>query len=234
MRLFTKKQSSDKDVESTADGRETNMVKPSAEFNFGHFLYLLCRDAIPGMVVSAAVNMAISYVMYVVANDGPTVCLFRLPKSLAGDAAMTIVIHCIITWFLKFHLVRNDLRHGIAQPIAFGDDELLNEDVCWLMFLSPETGEAVEPVRMNSVKWIARHLVRALVFASIVFLAFWPISLVPLILSGDRDETDFTYRRIWVPQIFKTTLGGLLGLLTSPIISMIWLLRAGREANVED
>lgn len=37
------------------------MVKPSAEFNFGHFLYLLCRDAIPGMVVSAAVNMAISY-----------------------------------------------------------------------------------------------------------------------------------------------------------------------------
>ncbi|KAG6126381.1 hypothetical protein E4U38_001839 [Claviceps purpurea] len=234
MRFFTKKQSSDEDVESTADGRETDMVKPSTEFNLGHFLYLLCRDAIPGMVVSAAVNMAISYVMYVVANDGPTVCLFRLPKSLAGDAAMTIFVHCIITWFLKFNLVRNDLRNGIAQPIAFADDELLNEDVCWLMFLSPETGEAVESVRMDSLKWIARHLVRALVFASMVFLTFWPISLIPLILSGDRDETDFTYRRMWAPQIFKTTLGGLLGLLTSPIISMIWLLRAGREANVED
>ncbi|KAG5934327.1 hypothetical protein E4U59_006297 [Claviceps monticola] len=234
MRFFTKKQSLDEDVESTAHGREKNMVKPSAEFNFGHFLYLLCRDAIPGMIVSAAVNMAISYVMYVVANDGPTVCLFKLPKSLAGDAAMTIVIHCIITWFLKFHLVRNDLRHGIAQPIASGDGELLSEDVCWLMFLSQETGEAVEPVRMNSVKWIARHLVRALAFASMVFLAFWPVSLVPLILLGDRDETDFSYHRIWVPQIFKTTLGGFLGLLTSPIISMIWLVRAGREANVED
>ncbi|KAG5979128.1 hypothetical protein E4U55_005542 [Claviceps digitariae] len=172
--------------------------------------------------------------MYVKANQQSIVYLFQMPKTLAGDAALTIVIHCVATWFLKFHFVHYDLRHGLVQPIAFVDNQPFTEDICWLMFLSPEREATVERVRMNSVKWIARHVIRALAFASVVFLAFWPTSLIPLIMVGDREGNDFMYHRMWIPQIFKTTLGGMLGLTTSPLLSLLWLVRYGWGADQKE
>ncbi|KAG5987298.1 hypothetical protein E4U43_005148 [Claviceps pusilla] len=219
------------DVESTDDAPGRNAIKRSAKFNKRHVVYLLCRDAIPGMVISAAINMAISYVMYVEANTQPAVYLFRLPKTLAGDAAVTILVHCVATWFLKFHLVHYDLQHGLVQPIEVVDDQPFTEDVCWLMFLSTEKEATTEDVRMNSIKWVTRHAIRALAFALLFLLAFWPISLIPLIMVGDREGNDFMYHRMWTPQIFKTTLGGVLGFMTSPVLSMLWLMKYGWEAN---
>lgn len=49
------------DVEAADEAPGKNVIKPSAKFNNRHVVYLLCRDAIPGMVISAAINMAISY-----------------------------------------------------------------------------------------------------------------------------------------------------------------------------
>ncbi|KAG5931392.1 hypothetical protein E4U53_001799 [Claviceps sorghi] len=233
MWFFTKRQAPKGEVESAVDARQKNVIKPSARFNSAHLLYLLTRDAIPGMIVTAAINMAISYVMYVLVNRQSTVYLFHLPKSLAGDAAVTILVHCLVTWFLKFRFVHYDLRHGTVQPIDLLDDEMLTEDVCWVMFLSPESGTTVERVRMNSPKWIARHILRALCLAFFVFLAYWPISLIPLIMFGDREGNDFTYDRRWIPQVYKTTLGGVLGFTTAPLLSLIWLVRCGWVANQE-
>ncbi|KAG6034286.1 hypothetical protein E4U41_006602 [Claviceps citrina] len=231
MWFFRKKRAPQKDVESTAKARETNFAQPSTTFTRGQLLYLIFHDAIPGLMVTATVNLAISYVMYVTVNTSWSVWLFRLPKSLAGDAALTIIVHCIGVWFIKFHSVHRALRHGAVQAIGFVEDAPLTEDVCWLMFLSSESGAAVERVRMNSFKWIARHILRASLFATVYFLAFWPASVIGLMLVGDREANDFVYSRIWVPQVFKTLLGGMLGFVTGPSISVLWLVRAGWEAN---
>ncbi|KAG6002424.1 hypothetical protein E4U21_003098 [Claviceps maximensis] len=240
MWFFTKRRAPKEDVESAADAPEKNVVRPSAKFNSRHVIYLLCRDAIPGMVASAAINMAISYVMYVEANLKSTVFLFALPKTLAGDAAATIIIHCLATWFLKFHLVHHDLRRGLVQPIDLVDDAPFADEVCWFIFLSPSPeggGATYELVQMNSFKWIARHVIRALSLTLMVFLTFWPLSLVPLMMVGRRDGNDYMYNRMWIPQIFKTILGGVLGFMTAPVLSMLWLMRYGwvaRYSRIKD
>ena len=45
--------------------------------------------------------------------------LFQLPNTLAGDAAVTIIIQTFITWIVEYILVNRDLHNGTVAPAAF-------------------------------------------------------------------------------------------------------------------
>ena len=40
-------------------------------------------------------------------------------------------------------------------------------------------------------------------------------------------DNDWCFPKKWVPEIFKTVRGGILGLLTTPLFVMFWLVRCG-------
>lgn len=56
--------------------------------------------------------------MYLPPNKIP-ISLFRLPNTLAGDAALTIVIQVLITWLVEWLAVTSDLRSGKVAPLAW-------------------------------------------------------------------------------------------------------------------
>lgn len=226
--FFIKRQEPKKDVNATTT---SSYAPPTTKFTGQQLFYLLCLDGIGGMVFSAGINLTTAYVMYRAANDSSIpIRLFHLPITLAGDAAVTIIAHCISTWFIKYGLVPFDLRRRLVQPIGF-INEPVSKAMRWYMFLSPRRGSRIEPVRINSFKLAAQHAMKVFVLAVAFFIIFWPASVGALTAFGVRDRDEYTYDTIWVPLIFKAVLGGLLGLLTTPLLSLFWLVRSGWEAN---
>jgi hypothetical protein len=52
-------------------------------------------------------------------TGSPPLFLFSLPTSLVGDAAITTIIQCILTWLIPLVLVNLDLAQGRVAPIGF-------------------------------------------------------------------------------------------------------------------
>lgn len=66
-------------------------------------------------------------------GDEP-VRLFKFPHTLAGDAALSILIQCVLTWFIMLWLVNRNLRSALVQPIGFLP-EPHSRILRWFMFL---------------------------------------------------------------------------------------------------
>lgn len=49
-----------------------------------------------------------------------------------------------------------------------------------------------------------------------------------------KEGADYVYHDKWLPQVFKLILGGVLGLLTTPLMAMFWLIKAGWEYKKEE
>ena len=45
------------------------------------------------------------------------ITLLRLPNTLAGDAALTIIIQTLVTWLIECLAVTSDLRAGKVAPL---------------------------------------------------------------------------------------------------------------------
>lgn len=162
--------------------------------------------------------------------------LFRLPNTLAGDAAVTIFVQCIITWFIEALLVGHDLAQGSVAPIGFVG-EPRRRPLRWLLLLpcsaaaDDDDAPVPPPPRLASPAAIAQHLLRALVFAVLGFLLLWPASVGILTAVGRPDAGDYVFADRWAPPVFKLVLGGVLGLLVTPAMAGLWLVRAGWEAG---
>lgn len=74
-------------------------------------------------------------------SDLHPIRLFRFPNTIAGDAALTIFIQCVITWFIELVLVNRDIRTGHIQPIGFIPEPSL-APLRWFLLLDrlPPTG----------------------------------------------------------------------------------------------
>lgn len=170
--------------------------------------------------------------------------LFQLPNTLAGDAAVTIIIQCIITWFVEKAIVSFDLSHQAVQPIGFLERPR-NSLLRWFCSVPSssfdEKGdwEAQGGLRVNTgpsgiggrVVALLQEVLRGFSLAVIGFILLWPASIGILTTVGERDGWDYRYGERWTPQIFKGLLGGLLGLLTTPPMAAVWLLKAGWEGH---
>lgn len=158
--------------------------------------------------------------------------LFQLPNTLAGDAALTIVLQCVITWLLEAVLVNRDLRKGGIRPIGFLAEPTSALPRWFLMLDSDEQGsEGEKPSKGGRVKRGAAELrqqgPRVLVIILASFALCWPASVGILLAVGEKRGGDWFFEATWTPQIFKGVMGGVLALLTTPLMAGYWLVREG-------
>ncbi|KAM0275931.1 hypothetical protein ACHAQH_007273 [Verticillium albo-atrum] len=196
------------------------------------FIYLFVLDGLGALVLSGGINFAIAYAMYTTQDlTKNPIRLFQLPNTLAGDAALTIILQCIITWLIEAVLVSRDLRKGGIRPIGF-IPEPTNLLLRWFMMLDEkEVSESEKPGKRERVKLGTAELIRQAprVFAIVLlsFVVCWPASVGILIAVGEKKGGDWFFEDKWAPQIFKGVLGGVLALLTTPLMAAYWLVREG-------
>ncbi|KAH7253868.1 uncharacterized protein BKA55DRAFT_510858 [Fusarium redolens] len=225
--------------DSDSEGR----LKPSLQFTGHQLFYVFGLDGIGAMALSGGVNFALAYVMYTTQDTVKNpIRLFQLPNTLSGDAAVTIIVQCILTWFVEMGLVSYDLSKRSVQPIGF-IPEPSHQWLRWLFFLPPASDtsdsevEEKEAQRKSNVPPVLMTIVqgalRGFILAVVGFFILWPLSVGVLTTVGERDGGDWRYQDRWTPQAFKAILGGVLGLLTTPLMALFWLIKAGWEGNDE-
>ncbi|KAH7306018.1 hypothetical protein B0I35DRAFT_464683 [Stachybotrys elegans] len=207
-------------------------LAPSTALTKHQIFYIFVLDGLGGMLLSGGVNFALAYAMYTSQNtEKNPIRLFQLPNTLAGDGAVTIIVQCIMTWFVEMGLVRYDLGNRSVQPIGF----IPEPSGLWtrkLFMLEPEPGSAPDTqVHRSKFITIVQNALRGFLIAVAGFLLLWPIAVGVLSTIGEPRGGDYFYSDRWIPQAFKCILGGLLGLLTTPLMASFWLLKAGWEAK---
>ncbi|KAH7013179.1 hypothetical protein EDB80DRAFT_709455 [Ilyonectria destructans] len=220
-------------------------LEPSDRLTRHQLFYVLVLDGFGGMLLSGGVNFALAYAMYTTQDTvNNPVRLFQLPNTLAGDAAVTIIVQCILTWFVEKGLVAYDLSKRSVQPIGF-IPEPSRRWQRWLFFLPPvseaatevETkgeAEAITPAQPSTLTSLLQQALRGFLLAIVGFVLLWPAGVGILTAFGKRSGGDYTYADRWTPEVFKFILGGLLGLLTTPLMAAFWLIKAGWEAKSDD
>jgi hypothetical protein len=151
------------------------------------------------------------------------ILLFQLPNTLAGDAAVTIIVQCLVTWFIESLLVAYDLSNHGVQPLYFGDaptSPLLR----WLFMLDVPSPPRFFPN-------LLRQALRGFLVAIPSFVLFWPLSVGVLTAIGQPVGGDYLFEKTWTPELFKLLLGGLLGLVTTPLMVSFWLVKAAWDSG---
>lgn len=167
--------------------------------------------------------------------------LFSLPNTLAGDAAVTIIIQSLLTWLIEFVLVHYDLSKRAVQPIGWIAQPSLPL-TRWLLMLPPlpskpesegqnATAAPAETPEQSIPMMFVHNALRAMIIAAIPgFILLWPASVGILLTLGRKSGGDWVFGKKWIPQAFKAILGGLFGLMTTPLMAMYWLVKAGWES----
>ncbi|RFU74609.1 hypothetical protein TARUN_7623 [Trichoderma arundinaceum] len=228
----------------------TSKLVPSSQFTGHQLFYIFGLDGIGALALSGGVNFAIAYgkqypvslalntyianhnraAMYTTQDTVKRpIRLWQLPNTLAGDAAVTIIVQCIITWFVELFILRYDLRQHSVQPIGFIPQPI--HPWLRLFFFLPRdsTAEPRKEPRPWSFLELIQQALRGFSFAVVSFLLLWPIFMGVLTAFGRKEGADYVYHDKWLPQVFKLILGGVLGLLTTPLMAMFWLVKAGWE-----
>ncbi|KAK7753572.1 hypothetical protein SLS62_004430 [Diatrype stigma] len=202
---------------------------PSEKFTLHQIFYIFLIDGLGGAIISGAINFAIAY-------DTRTshITLWQFPYTLAGDGALSIPVQCIITWWLELWLVNRDLRRGAVQAIGFIPEPRYRW-LRWFLFLD-RPGQNHETGSWRHWLLFARsQFVRVLLVSAASFALVWPPSVLILGLYAYKCCRDvptpkcheWCYEKKWEPQIFKAIRGSVLGLLTTPLFVMLWLVRCG-------
>ncbi|KAJ9151303.1 hypothetical protein NKR23_g3201 [Pleurostoma richardsiae] len=216
----------DNPLERPNSGAE-QVLAPSEKLTGHQFFYIFILDGLGAMVLSGGVNFAIAYAMYTTQNtNAHPIRLFQLPNTLAGDAAVTIIVQCIITWLVELVLVNRDLRSGRVQPIGFLPEPSLPV-LRWFLFLD-RTGQASEPGGLaHWAFFLFSQVLRGFLISVASFCVVWGPCVGILTAVGERRGGDWYFEKKWAPQVFKLLLGGVLGVLTTPPIAGFWLVRCG-------
>lgn len=248
-------------VEGEARQEPSKTLEPTTRFSGRQIFYIFGLDGVGAMILSGGVNFAIAYgklfvfslahemlaflsrtslmtnltAMYTTQNTVKRpVRLWQLPNTLAGDAAVTIFVQCLITWFVELFLLRYDLRHHSVQPIGF-ISQPSHPWVRMFFFLPRDPSAGVgNPHRPWTLLEVIQQALRGLSFGVVGFLVLWPIFMGALTGFGTKEGADYVYHDKWLPQVFKLILGGVLGLLTTPLMAMFWLVKAGWEYKKEE
>ncbi|SPO04775.1 uncharacterized protein DNG_07460 [Cephalotrichum gorgonifer] len=245
----------------------------------GQAAYVFGMHGLGSLVISGGVNFGIACAMYLTPDPKNPISLFRLPNTLAGDAALTIIIQVLVTWLIEWAIVTSDLRAGKVAPLAWGLGPTTSTStstsssasssssgsrlgsrarIRWALGLphptsgphdddtSRERSPGHSPARgahshdtkrpphpapkpKTPALPLSKHPARILALLVPSFVLLWPPSLPILMALGTKTATgaDYVYASKWAPEIFKLVLGGVLGLLVTPVMALFWLVREG-------
>lgn len=160
-------------------------------------------------------------------TDDP-IFLFELPNTLVGDLAVTTILQTIVTWLIEMLIVKHDLRKGNIQPIGFVTEpdassiSARTRAARWFLLLDPSPKQ-----RNRKFLYVLAQLVRAFAVSVVVFAVMVGPAIGILIALGDKSGGDWAYASKWVPQAFKGILGGVLALVTTPLFTMMWMVKCG-------
>jgi hypothetical protein len=159
--------------------------------------------------------------------------LFQFPNTLVGDAVVTIILQCILTWMIELLLVNRDLRAGKVQPVG-SIREPRSSLLRWYLFLDRSAAADDAGGVAHWVQFLISQVLRAFVIAVISVAVLIGPCIGFLMLVGTRSGGDWTFIATihpsisgWKVQIFKGILGAVLGLLTTPAFALFWLTRCG-------
>lgn len=163
--------------------------------------------------------------------DTSPIRVWQFPNTLAGDTAVTIIIQCLVTWFIESAILKGDLRGNKVEPLRLQalprpESRLLR----WLFLLDDDRAAAhcTGNGPKGFIAFVVAQALRALLLAVPSVLILWPPSIGALLsLGSTRHGNDPVFEPTWGPEIFKGVLGGVLGLLTTPLNAIFWLARAG-------
>ncbi|KNC98103.1 uncharacterized protein SPPG_06512 [Spizellomyces punctatus DAOM BR117] len=193
-------------------------------------LYLLLMHSLGAGILDAGINFVIAYFMY---RDQPTY-LWKLPNTIAGDAAVTVLIQVTLTWIIDGGLVHNDVRKGVTQPIITSHNEDTSSKwtlprrgfLGWLCASSLDIFAAGLPFT-ERMRRLGNAAVRGFVVSICVLPIFWGIGIGLAcatwtgLASGDQVSG-------WPgPQIFKAVYAFVLGAFTTPLSSIVGMAQAG-------
>lgn len=154
--------------------------------------------------------------------------LFGLPNSLLGDAAVTIMVTCLITWSVEAVRVPYDLSRRVVQPMGEPNIEPEHPRLRALFFLplNPRAAPATR-VCVLAPRQLGRHLMRGMLVGCVAIVVLVPQIVLLLRLVGHWNGQDWLFSDRWAPQVFKLIIGGGLGLFVTPLVDIFWLMRAG-------
>ncbi|KAK1759610.1 hypothetical protein QBC47DRAFT_111896 [Echria macrotheca] len=222
---------------ATAPTPQTSPVhlqRPTTKLTTHQLFYIFILDGLGAAILSGGINFAIAYAMYTSPSSSP-ILLWQLPNTLAGDAAVTIILQSIITWLVELVLVNRDLSRGSVAPIGF----IPPPSPSWIylrrfLFLDRHHHEEHQNEGVGGmgrikgwVNFLASQVIRALVVAVGMFVLLWPASVGILMVLGEKAGGDWEFERVWTPEVFKLVLGAVLGLVETPVFAGFWLVRAG-------
>ncbi|KAI0133773.1 hypothetical protein BJ170DRAFT_590782 [Xylariales sp. AK1849] len=234
--LFTSREKGGNDLEASPQkvilkGLHEGFQEPSKHFTGQQAFYLLVPHGIIAAIISGAINLVIAIGMYGTTAD--SVNLFKFPNTLVGDTAVTIILQCIITWLIELMLVNHDLRKGgIASIRAIGEPKC--RFMRWFAFIDRGEETYTESRFAHWMRFLASQVVRAFLIAVVSFVILIGPCIGILISVGKPNGKDWEYDHAlppsiedWKPPIFKAVLGAVLGLFTTPLFALFWMMRCG-------
>ncbi|KAH6640618.1 hypothetical protein F5144DRAFT_626764 [Chaetomium tenue] len=240
-------------------GYDARIQVPTTRLTRHQLAYLFLHQALPSMFIAGLLNLLVGYGIYATPRlpPGPPPSgsippfLFHPPLSLLTDAAFTTIIQCVITWLCLVVLVNGALSRGLVAPHA---PRWVREPrwggMRWFCML--DHYNRVRGSSWSSGRWCAAAACRGSGKGGRVgrWVGFWlgavgrgllvavgafAVMVGPMIgicaAVGTRYEGDWVFLGRWDGVVFKAVYGGVLGLVLSPALAWMWMLRAGWIVN---
>ncbi|CCE65351.1 hypothetical protein TPHA_0K02210 [Tetrapisispora phaffii CBS 4417] len=213
------------------------------------FYYVVLLQGVISGIISGGVEFAIAYGMYQKSKN--LVTLWAFPNTFSGDCALTLFIQVGVTWVTQELIVGWDCYRTNNEIIKLPDFLLAEKPRNWFAFLYFEVNrgliykdyEEKPTLKMylrknfapyiksrgnfvNFCAWIVNRAIRGLIFGVALFLIVWPVTMGIMAGIGHRIYGhDYYFNNYPTPQIAKLIYGFVIGLITSPVCSMVVILR---------
>ncbi|KAK4151925.1 hypothetical protein C8A00DRAFT_35397 [Chaetomidium leptoderma] len=229
--------------------------QPTTKLNTRQIFYLAVIQGLSAMILAGGINFAVGYPIYATPRPPPgpppqgsiPPFLFGPPVSLLVDAAVTTILQSLITWFCLLFFVNRALVAGDIAPHVPGwllqGREPGNGFVRWFMFLDHYNAQRGSVVFgwccgggrrgrcrggfARAVGFVFAGLGRGLLVAVAGFAVMIGPTIRLGVAAGTPYQGDWVFLGRWDGAVFKLVYGAVLGLVISPPIAWMWMVRAG-------
>ncbi|KAI1323009.1 hypothetical protein F5Y16DRAFT_384908 [Xylariaceae sp. FL0255] len=230
--IFTSRETSTDDPEALPRKSLRNgFLEPSERITAHQLFFLVGMHGLGAAIISGSINLAIAVADY--GTTKQSIHLFEFPNPLVGDAAVTVILQCIITWLIEVIIVNQDLKNGNIRPVGW-IQEPQNRYLRWFWFLGRNDAGIDRGFLLSWVCFLFAQALRAFMTSIIAFAVFIGPVIGLLKLGGTPSGADWIYPgglkpslETWKPEIFKAILGASLGFVITPPYALFWLSRCG-------